>query len=249
MRESSQRVTLDESKMEPQIVAIGGGGFSAGPENLLLENYVLSLVHKPRPKVCFVPTASGDSEQYLLKFYASFARLPATANHLPLFRLAVSDFRSYLLSQDVVYVGGGNTRNMLVLWREFGLDVILREAWEKGTILCGTSAGSICWFEEGLSDSLAAGELRPMACLGFLPGSSCPHYDGEPLRRPCFQRLVSEGSMIDGYAVDDWVGLHFVGSKLHQVVSAKPNANAYEVSRDGAGFHEKVIQPILLESR
>jgi peptidase E len=248
MRESSRRVALDESKMEPQIVAIGGGGFSSGPENLLLENYVLGLVHKPRPKVCFLPTASGDSEQYLLKFYASFARLAATANHLSLFRLAVSDFRSYLLRQDIVYVGGGNTRNMLVLWREFGLDVILREAWEKGTILCGTSAGSICWFEQGLSDSLAAGELRPMACLGFLRGSSCPHYDGEPLRRPCFQRLVSEGSMIDGYAVDDWVGLHFVGSKLHQVVSAKPNANAYEVSRDGVGFHEKVIQPILLES-
>jgi len=234
--------------MEPQIVAIGGGGFSDGSENLALENFIVGLANKPRPRVCFVPTASGDSEQYLLKFYASFAKLPANATHLPLFRLAVTDLRSFLLGQDIVYVGGGNTRNMLVLWHEWGLDVILREAWERGTILCGISAGSICWFEEGLSDSVAAGELRPLICLGFLQGSNCPHYDGEPLRRPCFQSFISEGLMIDGYAVDDWVGLHFVGSKLHQVVSARANANAYEVSRNSVGLHEKVIRPVLLGS-
>jgi dipeptidase E len=234
--------------MEPQIVAIGGGGFLDGSENLALENFILDLVNKTRPKVCFVPTASGDSQEYLQRFYASFAKLPATATHLPLFRLAVTDLRSYLLAQDIVYVGGGNTRNMLVLWREWGLDIILREAWEKGTILCGISAGSICWFEQGLSDSLAAGELRPLICLGFLQGSNCSHYDGEPLRRPYYQRFVSEGSMIGGYAADDWVGLHFVGSKLHQVVSPKPDANAYKVSRTGAGFHEKVIKPVLLGS-
>ena len=170
------------------------------------------------------------------------------ATHLPLFRLAVTDLRSFLLSQDIVYVGGGNTRNMLVLWHEWGLDVILREAWEKGTILCGISAGSICWFEEGLSDSVAAGELRPLTCLGFLQGSNCPHYDGEPLRRPRFQSFISEGLMVGGYAADDWVGLHFVGSKLHQVVSARANANAYEVSRISVGLQEKVIRPVLLRS-
>jgi dipeptidase E len=234
--------------MEPQIVAIGGGGFSDGAENLLLENFVLGLANKLRPKVCFVPTASGDSEQYLLKFYASFAKLPATAAHLPLFQLAVTNLRSYVLGQDIIYVGGGNTRNMLVLWHEWGLDVIFREALEKGTILCGVSAGSICWFEQGLSDSVAAGELLPLNCLGFLRGSNCPHYDGEPLRKPCFHRLISEESMVGGYAADDWVGLHFVGSKLHQIVSAKPNANAYEVSRNGDGTHEKVMSPVLLGS-
>jgi peptidase E len=133
--------------MEPQLVAIGGGGFSNGPENLLLEDYILSLANKPNPKVSFLPTASGDSEQYLLKFYIAFAKLHTTASHLPLFRLAVTDLRSYILAQDVIYVGGGNTRNMLLIWREFGLDRILREAWEKGTVMCGSSAGSICWFE------------------------------------------------------------------------------------------------------
>ena len=232
--------------MEPQIVAIGGGGFSDGSENLGLEHFLLGLANKIRPKVCFVPTASGDSEQYLLRFYASFARLSVTATHLPLFRLAIRDLRSHLLGQDIVYVGGGNTRNMLVLWREWGLDVIFREAWENGTILCGSSAGSICWFEQGLSDSVTAGELQPLKCLGFLQGSNCPHYDSEPLRRPSFHRFISEGSMLGGYAADDWVGLHFVGSKLHQAVTAKSDANAYQVSKNSTGSHEKVLRPILI---
>ena len=232
--------------MEPQLVAIGGGGFSNGPENLLLEDYILSLANKPNPKVSFVPTASGDSEQYLLKFYAAFAKLHATASHLPLFRLAVTDLRSYILAQDVIYVGGGNTRNMLLIWREFGLDRILREAWEKGTVMCGSSAGSICWFEQGVTDSVAANELRPLDCLGFLPMSNCPHYDSEPLRRPSFQRFVADGSMIAGYAADDWVGLHFVGTKLARVVSARRNANAYEVSRGDRGPQEKILSPIYL---
>jgi dipeptidase E len=129
--------------MEPQLVAIGGGGFADGPDNLLLEDYILSLANKPNPKVSFLPTASGDSEQYLLKFYMAFAKLHATASHLPLFRLTVTDLRSFILAQDVIYVGGGNTRNMLLIWREFGLDRILREAWEKGTVLCGSSAGCL----------------------------------------------------------------------------------------------------------
>lgn len=103
-----------------------------------------------------------------------------------------------------------------------------------------------CWFEQGLSDSIAAGELRPLNCLRFLQGSNCPHYDGEPLRRPCFHAFVSEGLMMDGYAADDWVGLHYVGSKLHQIMSAKPNANGYEVRRNGAGSFEKVMKPVLL---
>jgi dipeptidase E len=138
--------------MQPQIVAIGGGGFSAESGNLLLERYILNLTKKTNPKVCFVPTASGDSELYLLKFYAAFKELQATTSHLPLFQLAVTDLRSHILKQDIIYVGGGNTRNMLLIWRAFGVDTILREAWEQGIILCGVSAGSICWFEQGVTD-------------------------------------------------------------------------------------------------
>ncbi len=156
------------------------------------------------------------------------------------------DIRAHLLGQDIIYVGGGNTRNMLLIWGEFGVDSILREAWENGTILCGSSAGSICWFEQGVTDSIVPEELRAMNCLGFLPGSNCPHYDSEPLRRPSLQRFVNEESIVDGYAADDWAALHFVGSSLHQAVSAKSNAKVYRVTREQNAACETILEPLLL---
>jgi dipeptidase E len=139
---------------EPQIVAMGGGGFSMEPENLSLDNYVLSLVATDRPKVSFVPTASGDSDTYVERFYTSFRTLPCEPTHLSLFHLNQKDLRSHVLQQDLIYVGGGSTRNLLVLWREWGLDTLLREAWAAGIVLAGISAGSICWFQEG-------GKIKP----------------------------------------------------------------------------------------
>lgn len=232
--------------MEQQIVAMGGGGFSGDSETLLLERFILGLSGKARPKVSFVPTASGDADSYLRKFYRAFSRLPADASHLPLFELKIKNLRDYALGQDVIYVGGGNTRNMLLLWRDRGLDVILHEAWGNGIVLCGTSAGSICWFAQGLSDSVTAGELRPMNCLGFLEGSNCPHYDGEAQRRPCYQHFIRQGSLVPGYAVDDGVGLHFVGRTLRQVVSERPEATAYAVSLDGDRIREERLESLFL---
>jgi peptidase E len=232
--------------MKQQIVAMGGGGFSAGSETLLLERFIISLTGKPRPRVSFIPTASGDADSYLLKFYRAFARVTADISHLPLFELKIKNLRDYLLEQDVIYVGGGNTRNMLLLWRDRGLDSVLREAWGNGIVLCGTSAGSIRWFAQGLSDSVVAGELRPMNCLGFLEGSNCPHYDGESQRRPCYHRFIRQQSLAPGYAADDGVGLHFVGSTLRQVVGEKPEASAYAVSLDGDRGHEERLKPRVL---
>jgi dipeptidase E len=128
----------------------------------------------------------------------------------------------------VVYVGGGNTKSMLVVWRDWGLPELLREAWEKGTVLTGVSAGAICWFEQGVTDSWA-GELRPLDGLGFLPGSCCPHYDGEADRRPSYHRLLGSGEIATGVAIEDWTGVHFVGTKIHRVVSSKPGAKAYSL--------------------
>jgi peptidase E len=227
-----------------QIVAMGGGGFSMEPENLLLDRFVLSLTrNRPEPKVCFVPTASGDSESYIQRFYASFGQLPAIPNHLPLFNLAVRDIGSFLLEQDVIYVGGGNTMNMLLIWRERGIDLILREAAENGIILCGVSAGSICWFESGVTDSVMAEKLRPMRCLGWLPGSNCPHYDGEIKRRPAYHDFMAKGLLPNGYAADDGVGLHFVGKRLSQIVSSRINARAYEVRLEGTQVIENELMP------
>jgi peptidase E len=138
------------------------------------------------------------------------------------------DLRASLLNQDVIYVGGGNTKSMLVVWRDWGLPELLREAWEKGIVLTGVSAGAICWFEQGVTDSWA-GELRSVDCLGFVPGSCCPHYDGEADRRPSYHRLLASGDISAGFAIEDWTGVHFKGTEVHQVVSSKPGAKAYNL--------------------
>jgi dipeptidase E len=211
-----------------QIVALGGGGFSMEPENPLLDDYILSLVRNPHPRVCFVPTAGGDSDNYCLRFYDAFARRDCSTNFLPLFRRRDKDLRSFVLEQDVIYVGGGNTVNLLAVWRAHGLDQIIREAYEQGAILCGVSAGSLCWFEAGVTDSYGPELAAIHNGLGFLTGSNCPHYDGEPQRRPTYQRLVAEG-LPAGYAADDGCALHFVDGKLKRVVSSRPAAQAYRV--------------------
>src|SRR4051794_36618369 len=166
----------------PVIVAMGGGGFSSEPENPLLDDFVLSLAGVDGPRVCFLPTASGDAPTYVANFYDAFAA-KASPTWLPLFTRRDADIGRVVAEQDVIYVGGGNTENLLAIWRVHGLDRVLREAWQRGTVLAGLSAGAICWFEAGVTDSFGA-QLGPLRDgLGFLPGAFCPHYDTEILRR------------------------------------------------------------------
>ncbi len=228
--------------VQGHIVAMGGGGFSMEPDNPLLDRYVLGLVDREQPRVCFVPTASGDSQVYIDRFYAAFESLPCRPAHLSLFSPPTADLESFVGEQDVIYVGGGNTRNLLVLWREWGLDAIFREAWQQGTILAGISAGSICWFEEGVTDSIP-GRLTPLRCLGFLSSSNCPHYDGEPERRPAYHRLISQGDLGPGYAADDGVALHYAGTQLQRMVASRPHARAYRVERRGETVEETPLVP------
>jgi dipeptidase E len=232
----------------PQIIAMGGGGFSMEPENLLLDRYVLSVAAVTQPKVCFVGTASGDAQTYVDKFYAAFRTLPCTPKDLSLFKPPTADLRSFVFEQDVIYVGGGNTRALLVLWREWGLDAILREAWLSGIVMAGISAGSICWFQQGLSDSVIPGDLAPLDCAGLLPGSNCPHYDGEPERRPAYHRFIKEGKLIAGYAADDGAALHFIGQELKGVVSSRETARAYSVRLVGSEVEEVALDTVWLGS-
>jgi dipeptidase E len=232
----------------PQIVAMGGGGFSMEPDNLLLDRFVLSATGVPEPKVCFVGTASGDAQSYIDKFFEAFRTLPSTPTYLSLFKPPTADLRSFVLEQDVIYVGGGNTRALLVLWREWGLDAILREAWQSGVVLAGISAGSICWFQQGLSDSVIPGDLAPLACLGFLPGSNCPHYDGEPGRRPAYHHFMQQGDLSAGYAADDGAALHFIGQELKSVVTSRETARAYSVRLVGSQVEEVVLDTVWLGS-
>jgi dipeptidase E len=210
---------------ERHIVGLGGGGFSDGGD--ALDEFVLGLAGTERPRVCFLPTAAADSAEYVVRFYEAF-RERAEPSHLELFGRPRRDIRDFLLGQDVVYVGGGNTANMLAIWRVHGVDAVLREAWERGIVLTGISAGSICWFEAGVTDSFGD-ELAPLPCLGFLRGSNCPHYDSEPRRRPTYRRLVDNGELPPGLAAEDGVGLHFVDTELAEAVAGRPDARAFRI--------------------
>lgn len=219
------------------IVAFGGGGFAMEPDNPRIDRYVLSRARRPRPRVCFLPTASGDSHGFTLRFYRAFAQHDCIPSDLNLTGGGGVDRRpantvdipGFLADQDILYVGGGNTANMLALWRTHGIDRALRTAWEAGTVLCGLSAGMICWFTARVTDSF--GRLDALHDgLGFLPYSACPHYDGEAQRRPTFHRLIAAG-MPSGYAADDGAALVFEDRELAEVVSSRPQAAGYFVER------------------
>jgi peptidase E len=217
-------------------VIVAMGGASLRPEDYVprLNDFVLSLARSARPRVCFVGTASGDAPTYVSSFYRSFsAHHDCELADLALFERTVADLRGFVLSQDIIWVGGGNTASLLAVWRMHGLDVVLREAWEQGVVLCGVSAGMNCWFEGSTTDSFDLTQLAALPDgLGLLPGSCCPHYDGEEQRRPVYQELVA-GGFPAGLAADDGVGLHFVGTELKEAVSVREGANAYRVESGG----------------
>ncbi|HWT24180.1 MAG TPA: peptidase E [Solirubrobacteraceae bacterium] len=214
-----------------QIVAFGGGGFSMEAGNPLLDDYVLGLAAaagRDRPRVCFLPTASGDADHYVVRFYRHFPASRCDPSHVSLFRRdrGVADVRAHLLEQDLVYVGGGSVISLLGVWRAHGVDLALREAWEAGVVMAGLSAGSLCWFAEAMSGY--HGDCARVAGMGFLPCSNAVHYDKEPRRRRAFHAAVLDG-MRGGYAAEDGAALHFVGEELARVVTSRREARAYRV--------------------
>lgn len=229
------------------IIAIGGGGFLAEPRNLALEHYLLEQTRKERPSVLMIPTARGDDAEYVAKFHAACVELGATPQVLPFFH-RTPDLRSLILSQDAIFVGGGNTKSMLAVWREWGLPQLLRTAHEKGIVLGGQSAGAICWFEQGITDSWAD-RLRPLECMGMLAGSCCPHYDGEVERRPSYHALLKSGEVKAGYAIEDAVAVHFRHGRLERAVSKRAGAKAYYVSLDKGSVNERALDMTLLPAR
>jgi dipeptidase E len=204
---------------ERRIVAFGGDPY---PAYLT----VLDLV-RPSPRVLYVGTAAAERPEMALLIHDQL-RDRATVSRLDFFPWPPEDMRELVLSQDVIVVDGGNTANMLAIWRVHGFDALVREAWEQGTVLTGWSAGMICWFEAGVTDSFGPQLAGMRDGLGFLPGSACPHYDGEELRRPIYRKLIDEGFPA-GYAADDGVGLHFVGTELAEVWTVREGATGYRV--------------------
>jgi peptidase E len=236
------------------IVALGGGGFSMRDGYTALDDFIVTLAPRERPRVCFIPTASGDAATYIAKFYRALSDrcVPSDLTvldppALPRRPPRTADLADFVGNQDVFYVGGGNTAHLLALWRLHGLDRLLREAWMRGAVLAGISAGMICWFQAGLTDSF--GGLEPLTDgLGLLAGSACPHYDGEAERRGRYRELIAAG-FPGGYAADDDVALHFTGTTLTEVVTDRPGAAAYRVERDGDEVIETRLPARLLAAR
>ena len=218
--------------MSRNIVAMGGGQWPDDP----IYRFIFDLTGAARPKVLYVPTAMGDADRAVATFYRSFPSHSLEPNDLALFHRTVEDMRSLVLTQDVVLVAGGNTLNMLAIWRAHGLDVILREAWDAGVVLAGGSAGANCWFEASTTDSYLLGRADPLPDgLGLVPGSFCPHFDSEPARRPEYHRLVGEGLLPPGVACDDLAAVHLVDDEVEAVLVSDPKAGARRVTPAAQG--------------
>jgi len=231
-----------------QIVAFGGGGFSMESGNPLLDEYVLGLTGGERPRICFLPSASGDADHYIVRFYRAFPAERCEASHISLFRReqGPADLRGHLLSQDVIYVGGGSVVSLLGVWRAHGIDEILREAWEAGVVLCGLSAGSLCWFAEAVTGF--HGAPRRVEGLGLLPFSNCVHYETDGSRRRAYLDFLRAG-MRPGYAAEDGAALHFNGTELSRVVASRPAARGYRLDATGERVVEMRIATDFLGAR
>lgn len=238
-----------KDNVKQQIIAIGGGSFSRfgifSEANSLMERYFLQQTGKKKPSICFIPTASGENPNYIIDFYRFFGYLDCKPSHLSLFEPPTSDLESFILEKDAIYIGGGNTKSMLALWKEWKLDQFLKKAWKSGIVLGGVSAGSICWFEEGVTDSIP-GDLTALKCLGFLKGSSCPHYNGEKKRRPSFQKLIKNDEIGNGIAIDDFTALHYINKRLEKVVRSMHKGSAYKVFKKNNEIIEERIESVYI---
>jgi peptidase E len=213
-----------------QIVGLGGGGYTEEQQRKL-RRYVLDLAGKERPRICFVPTAVGDATEGIVRFHEQYEGL-GELSHVKFFPYPRPDLREHVLAQDVLVVSGGNTANLLAIWRVHGFDAIVREAWEQGVVLTGGSAGMICWYEACVTDSFGPQLEGLRDGLGFLAGSACPHFDGEERRRPVYTKLVADGFPA-GIAADDGVALRYEGTELAEVATVRDGATAYRVDAGG----------------
>jgi len=211
--------------MAKQIIAIGGGGFGRSPGEGIIEKYIINQSKIKKPKICFIPTATGDDDAYKVNFYSTFSKLNSEPCHLDFFK-RTPNIEDLISAQDIVFVGGGNTKSMLAVWKDWGLVKILKDAYDKGTIMCGVSAGAICWFENGITDSWES-ELKIINCLSFVSGNCCPHYDEEPQRRPALKKYLQNRDLDDCYAIEGGCALHLIDGEPHKCIAFKKTRNTY----------------------
>lgn len=214
-----------------QIIVSGGGGFARKDSGHVLERYIIAQSKKENPRICFLPQASSEDLGYVLKFTETFHTLGARPQWVSLFGRVEDTWKEKLLNADIIYVGGGNTKSMIALWKAWGVDEILREASHKGTVMAGVSAGMICWFEQGITDSVWP--LGVVEGLGFLKGSCCPHFDTERERQEAYLSRVQSGAVAPGIALEDDAAAHYIDGELHAVVTTKEHKKGFKVTQEG----------------
>ena len=230
--------------MEKHIVAIGGGGFGRNMSSFLIEKYLLKLSEKECPKICFLPTATGDDDKYIVRFYSIFTRLNCIPSHITFFKRTI-DINSHIMNQDLVFVGGGNTKSMLAIWNDWGMSELLKVAYNQGIIMSGVSAGAICWFTSGITDSWDK-ELRILPCLDLIRGTCCPHYDEEPTRIPYVKKILHEQKVSNCISIEGGAAMHFIDGRPHKNISFNSNKNTYDVYFNGTDIVEKTYEKIQL---
>jgi dipeptidase E len=227
-----------------RVLAIGGGGFLMEDGPSPIDYYLLSLAQRAKPRVCFIPTPSGDLPEHLDKFYLAYSTALCDPSHLSFFRkpsersVPLDGFKEQVLSQDIIFVGGGNTKSALAVWREWGLDIVLRKALEAGVILSGMSAGAMCWFQQGLTDSFWGPEYQPLTCLGFLSGGCGVHYSTDPKRRRALHAAIEASAIKPSIAIDDYAAALYCDGQVDRILSWRNGATAYQVSLQAGRANE-----------
>ena len=221
------------------IVAIGGGGFGRSLGDLKIEKYIISLINKNRPKICFIPTASGDNDLYKLNFYRAFSKLNCITSHLDFFS-RTENLEKKVLTQDIIFVGGGNTKTMLAVWKDWGLDKILKIAYEKGIVMSGVSAGAICWFNKGITDSFA-NKLEIIDCLGIIEGVACPHYDEEEEREPFVNEIIKKHRIKSCICIEGNCALHIKNDYIYESVNFGKQKKCLRIFEDKGRFVKEIF--------
>ena len=221
------------------IVAIGGGGFGRSLGDLKIEKYIISLINKNRPKICFIPTASGDNDLYKLNFYRAFSKLNCITSHLDFFS-RTENLEKKVLTQDIIFVGGGNTKTMLAVWKDWNLDKILKIAYEKGIVMSGVSAGAICWFNKGITDSFA-NKLEIIDCLGIIEGVACPHYDEEEEREPFVNEIIKKHRIKSCICIEGNCALHIKNDYIYESVNFGKQKKCLRIFEDKGRFVKEIF--------
>jgi len=232
--------------MDKQIIAIGGGGFGRNPGDGVIEQYILDQTGKEKPNICFIPTATGDNEAYKVNYYSTFSKLDCNPIHLDFFK-RTPDLEQLIPQQAAIFVGGGNTKSMLAVWKDWNLDKLLKEAYEKGVVMSGVSAGANCWFERAVVDSWEE-DLRVIDCMGFIKGICCPHYDEEPQRRPAVKTFLEDGIIDSCYSVEGNCALHIKNDDEYLSVDFGKEKNAYIVSIDDGKVKEAAFNRLSIRT-